>query len=162
MKMKQIMYFNRIIQNEYTICGWIGFSMTRANVIATSSRFYEMPVCVRLCVYTACREKRREGYMCRMGERNINQKKRGWIGNGITAESGFTQFDSFAVRDICTRAYKRHRARGRTYARTHAWSSASRYRESAGAVRYGRKNFIYSFTIGPKKRGKYRSKDSDL
>lgn len=83
----------------------------------------------------------------------IHVKERGWIGNGITAESGFTQFDSFAVREICTRTYKRHRAR--THLCTHAWSSASRYRESAGAVRYGRKSFIYSFTIGPKKRGKY-------
>lgn len=56
----------------------------------------------------------------------------------------------------------RARTNERTHARTHARSSAPRYRESAGAVRYGRKSFIYSFTTGPKKRGKYRSKDSDL
>lgn len=100
------------------------------------------------------RRERREG---RGGRADQNERERE---DRQVTESSFTPFDSFAVRDTyALLASSRVFTHACTHARTIFGSSSLRVCVYAGAVRYGRKSFIYSFTTGPKKRGKYRPKE---
>lgn len=115
----------------------------------------QISVCVRayVCAYPPrVHEKRRD--MCREREERKERRE-----DRQVTESSFTPFDSFAVRDTYALLASSY---ARTYARTHVRSSTLHRCEPAmyaGAARYGRKSFIYSFTTGPKKRGKYRPKE---
>jgi len=71
------------------------------------------------------------------------------VANGI-ATFYATRFVRAARHVACVTVRMHARTHARTYARPAAY---------AGAARYGRKSFIYSFTAGPKKRGKYRPKE---
>jgi len=152
-------YFNLIIRNEFTIRSWIGLSMM-PNECHRGTAFLHRYLCA--CVRIR-RVSTKRGGICigrGRGVKSGSERERGWAGNGI---------EFYAIRFV--RGARHVRVTGvivRMHACTHACTHACMIFDSsslrfsavcAGAARYGRKSFIYSFTTGPKKRGKYRLKE---